>query len=129
MHGAVAIVEMNIVASGRRFLVVGGGSFPKWLVNVFRNKTNSDQKMQNLMQKWIEQHLVLFITFYYHFWIISINHSILWPSKGKVNYKMFVTSEDVMINKRCGIFQAGPVLWSQINSQLSYYKEFIEKYW
>ena len=89
MHGAVAIVKKNIVASGRRLLVVGGGSFPEWLVNVFRNMTNSDQKMKNLMQKWIEQHLVLFITFYYHFWIISI---------------MFVTSEDIMINKRCGIF-------------------------
>ncbi|XP_020627717.1 uncharacterized protein LOC110064953 [Orbicella faveolata] len=43
-HGAVAIVEMNIVSSGKRLFVVGGGSFQKWLVNMFHNKINIDQK-------------------------------------------------------------------------------------
>jgi len=43
-HGAVAIVEMNIVASGRRLFVVGGGSFQAWQVNIFLNKTSTGQK-------------------------------------------------------------------------------------
>ena len=43
MHGAVAIVEMSIVASGRRLLVVGGGSFQEWLVNIFRKKSLSSR--------------------------------------------------------------------------------------
>ena len=46
-HGAVAIVEMNIVASGRRLFVVGGGSFQWWLVDIFLNKTNTDQKKED----------------------------------------------------------------------------------
>jgi len=43
-RGAVAIVEMNIVVSGKRLFVVGGGSFQAWQVNIFLNKTNTGQK-------------------------------------------------------------------------------------
>ena len=50
-HGAVAIVEMNIVASGRRLFVVGGGSFQWWLVDIFLNKTNTDQKKEDAKKK------------------------------------------------------------------------------
>ena len=50
-HGAVAIVEMNIVASGSRLFVVGGGSFQGWLVNIFLNKTNTGQKMEDAQTK------------------------------------------------------------------------------
>ena len=32
-RGAVAIMEMNILASGRRLLVVGGGTFQTWMKN------------------------------------------------------------------------------------------------
>ena len=46
-RGAVAIVEMNIVVSGKRLFVVGGGSFQEWQVNVFLNKTNIDQKAKD----------------------------------------------------------------------------------
>ena len=42
-HGAVAIVEMNILASGKRLFVVGGGSFQGWQVDIFINKANIDQ--------------------------------------------------------------------------------------
>ena len=42
-HGAVAIVEMNIVASGSRLFVVGGGSFQGWQVNIFLNRTKTGQ--------------------------------------------------------------------------------------
>ena len=41
-HGAVAIVEMNILASGKRLFVAGGGSFQGWQVNIFLKKTNID---------------------------------------------------------------------------------------
>ena len=50
-HGAVAIVEMNIVASGSRLFVVGGGSFQGWQVNIFLNKTNTDQTNENAKTK------------------------------------------------------------------------------
>jgi len=42
-HGAVAIVEMEILSSGKRLFVVGGGSFQEWQASIF-NKTNMDQK-------------------------------------------------------------------------------------
>ena len=47
-HGAVAIVEMNILSSGKRLFVVGGGSFQGWLARIF-TKINSEQtaKCQN----------------------------------------------------------------------------------
>ena len=48
-RGAVAIVEMNIVASGRPLFVVGGGSFQWWLVNIFLN--NTDQKKEDAKTK------------------------------------------------------------------------------
>ena len=43
-RGAVAIVEMNIIVSGKRLFVAGGGSFQEWQVNAFLDKTNIDQK-------------------------------------------------------------------------------------
>ena len=43
-HGAVAIVEMNILSSGKRLFVVGGGSFQEWIVDIFLNKANIDQQ-------------------------------------------------------------------------------------
>lgn len=43
-RGAVAIVEMNIIVSGKRLFVAGGGSFQEWQVDAFLNKTNIDQK-------------------------------------------------------------------------------------
>ena len=46
-HGAVAIVEMNIVASGKRLFVLGGGSFQEWQVNEFLNKNNIEQKAKD----------------------------------------------------------------------------------
>ena len=41
--GAVAIVEMNILASGRRLFVLGGGSFQLWITNQFLTKSNNDR--------------------------------------------------------------------------------------
>ena len=43
-RGAVAIVEMNILASGDRLFVVGGGSFQEWLVSQFLSRNNVNQK-------------------------------------------------------------------------------------
>ena len=45
-HGAVAIVEMNILSSGKRLFAVGGGStFQGWIISIFRyHKTYIDQK-------------------------------------------------------------------------------------
>ena len=39
-RGAVAIVEMNILLSGERLFVVGGGSFQEWLASQFLIQTN-----------------------------------------------------------------------------------------
>ena len=44
-HGAVAIVEMNILLSGKHLYVVGGGSFQGWLTRIF-TKNNSEQKAE-----------------------------------------------------------------------------------
>ena len=44
-HGAVAIVEMNILSSGKRLFLVGGGSFQGWQASIFK-KTNSAQKVK-----------------------------------------------------------------------------------
>ena len=41
-HGAVAIVEMSILTSGKRLCVVGGGSFQSWQTSIF-NKNNIEQ--------------------------------------------------------------------------------------
>ena len=46
-RGAVAIVEMNILVSGKRLFVVGGGSFQEWQVNAFLNKNNIDQRVKD----------------------------------------------------------------------------------
>ena len=44
-HGAVAIVEMSILSSGKRLFVVGGGSFQWWQASHF-NKANIDQNVK-----------------------------------------------------------------------------------
>ena len=44
-HGAVAIVEMSILSSGKRLFVVGGGSFQWWQASHFK-KTNIDQNVK-----------------------------------------------------------------------------------
>ena len=46
-RGAVAIVEMNILVSGKRLFVTGGGSFQGWQVDAFLNNTNTDQKAKD----------------------------------------------------------------------------------
>ena len=49
-HGAVAIVEMIILSSGKRLFVVGGGSFQGWIVNIFLNKANIDLQAKTKCQ-------------------------------------------------------------------------------
>ena len=47
-HGAVAIVEMNILSSGKHLFVVGGGSFQGWQVSIFiKNNSKRKPKCQN----------------------------------------------------------------------------------
>ena len=41
-HGAVAIVEMDILASGRRLFVLGGRSFQAWIRKQFLKRNNND---------------------------------------------------------------------------------------
>ena len=43
-RGAVAIVEMNILASAKRLVVIGGGSFQSWVISQFRNKNTNDRR-------------------------------------------------------------------------------------
>ena len=43
-RGTVAIVEMNILVSGKHLYVTGGGSFQEWLVDQFVTKNNIDRK-------------------------------------------------------------------------------------
>ena len=42
-RGAVAIVEMNILASGKHLVVLGQGSFQLWVVNQFLKRSSNDQ--------------------------------------------------------------------------------------
>ena len=42
-RGAVAIVEMNILTSGRHLFVLGGGSFQTWMTTQFLTKNNYEQ--------------------------------------------------------------------------------------
>ena len=42
-RGVVAIVEMNILASGRRLFLLGGGSFQNWMTTQFRTKNKNEQ--------------------------------------------------------------------------------------
>ena len=42
-RGAAAIVEMNILASGRRLFLLGGGSFQTWMTTQFRTKNKNEQ--------------------------------------------------------------------------------------
>ena len=46
-HGAVAIVEMNILASGKHLVVLGGGSFQNWIVEQFLKKNGNDRAKVN----------------------------------------------------------------------------------
>ena len=46
-RGAVAIVEMNILASGEHLFVVGGGCFQEMVVNQFLNNKNSTDQKSN----------------------------------------------------------------------------------
>ena len=49
-RGALAIVEMNILASGRRLFVLGGGSFQLWITTQFLTKNKNDQsKVERLV--------------------------------------------------------------------------------
>ena len=41
-RGAVAIVEMNILASGKHLVILGGGYFQWWVKSQFLNKNGSD---------------------------------------------------------------------------------------
>ena len=43
-RGAVAIVEMNILVSGKHLFVVGGGTFQNWIVDEFFKKNGIDQR-------------------------------------------------------------------------------------
>ena len=43
-RGTVAIVEMNILVSGKHLSVAGGGKFQAWILNQFVNKNNLDQR-------------------------------------------------------------------------------------
>ncbi|KAJ7377873.1 hypothetical protein OS493_025767 [Desmophyllum pertusum] len=43
-RGAVAIVEMNILASAKHLFVLGGGTFQAWVVNQFKNNNNIQQR-------------------------------------------------------------------------------------
>jgi len=45
-RGTVAIVEMNILVSGKRLFVVGGGTFQRWIVKQFLHNNNIDQRSQ-----------------------------------------------------------------------------------
>ena len=42
-RGAVAIVEMNILASGKHLVLLGGGSFQTWMKNQFRRGNSNDK--------------------------------------------------------------------------------------
>ena len=39
------------MASGSRLFVVGGGSFQRWQVNIFLNKTSTDLKKEDVKTK------------------------------------------------------------------------------
>ena len=43
-RGTVAIVEMNILVSGKHLFVVGGGTFQEWVISQFLHKNNIDSK-------------------------------------------------------------------------------------
>jgi len=49
-RGAVAIVEMNILVSGERLFVVGGGTFQRWIASQFLNKKNVGRKSSSNCQ-------------------------------------------------------------------------------
>ena len=43
-RGTVAIVEMNILVSGKHLFVVGGGTFQWWIIKEFLHKNNIHQR-------------------------------------------------------------------------------------
>ena len=52
-HGAIAIVEINILAAGKRLFVLGGGSFQAWIEGQFLKQNNNDLALMNSTCKWI----------------------------------------------------------------------------
>lgn len=46
-RGAVAIVEMNILASGKQLVVLGGGSYQFWIERQFLEKNGNDHSKVN----------------------------------------------------------------------------------
>ena len=46
-HGAIAIVEINILAAGKRLFMMGGGSFEGWIERQFLKKNNNDLTLMN----------------------------------------------------------------------------------
>ena len=52
-HGAIAIVEINILAAGKRLFVLGGGSFQGWIEGQFLKQNNNDLTLMNSTCKWI----------------------------------------------------------------------------
>ena len=52
-HGAVAIVEMDILASGRRLFALGGRSFQAWIRKQFLKRNNNDLTLVNSFCKEI----------------------------------------------------------------------------
>ena len=52
-HGAIAIVEINILAAGKRLFVLGGGSFQAWIVEQFLKQNNNDLTLMNSTCKQI----------------------------------------------------------------------------
>ncbi|KAJ7377871.1 hypothetical protein OS493_025765 [Desmophyllum pertusum] len=54
-RGAVAIVEMNILASSKHLFVLGGGSFQRWVVKQFLNKNNNNIEQRSTVECRSEQ--------------------------------------------------------------------------
>ena len=59
-RGTVAIVEMNILVSGKHLSVVGGGTFQEWVVSQFLSKNNIDLKPKAKCQSELCNYLCSF---------------------------------------------------------------------
>ena len=60
-YGAVAIVEMDILASGRRLFVLGGGSFQDWIRQQFLKRNNNNLTLINSF--WIASRFKIVLFF------------------------------------------------------------------
>ena len=60
-HGAVAIVEMDVLASGRRLFVLGGGSFQGWIRQQFLKRNNNNLTLINSF--WIASRFKIVLFF------------------------------------------------------------------